>query len=747
MKKLFLVSVVCVFLFVSFSYTMGQWNRHDYGSYDYEDVHFTDKFHGYFVGESSDIYATTDSGATFFTVSAGAAMNGIFFVDETTGWAAGTGGKIVKTTDGGTSWTAQTSSTGQNLFDIHFADSLHGWAVGYSVSGGTIIHTADSGGTWATQTSVFTATALNIEKVFGIDSLTALCVGSSQIQKTTDGGTNWVLKTNPSGEINYGIYFIDSNTGWIGGDNGTIMKTTDGGENWSVQTTGTLSTNEIFDIHFVDSNIGWAVGRGVIAHTTDGGVNWSTETVGGGLNANAYIQGVHFVDRYNGWACGFWGLDEDILIKYSVPDVNVTLLDTIAKAGDTINFPINLSNIEQQIDSIVSFEFKVGFDTSLVELIGFDTVGYLAGGFSIDTNFIVEDTLTIAAAGTYPISSSGILMKLKLVLDSAMTMYDTVTVNLDSLVFNEGLPIANVTEGKIYVQGFKYGDVDLDDAITTTDASEILKYRVGKVTLSDTALIAADVSGNGTVFAYDAALILRYIAILISDFPAGSLFAPKPALYKDAYAELMTNVMTEQNIEYYIRLNNVTETYSADITLNYDNSVFELKDYELIDAGKHSLIEGNNVSFNGELKLAMITLQPITDNRDIIKLKFKVNGKLDGKVPIITSFVVNEEEIGIKEKLNIPKVYALHQNYPNPFNPETTIKFDLPGTSDVTLKIYNIIGQEIKTLINERKNAGYHSIKWDGTNNFGTKVSSGIYIYRMKTNTGYVKTRKLVFLK
>ena len=89
----------------------------------------------------------------------------------------------------------------------------------------------------------------------------------------------------------------------------------------------------------------------------------------------------------------------------------------------------------------------------------------------------------------------------------------------------------------------------------------------------------------------------------------------------------------------------------------------------------------------------------------------------------------------------------MYQNYPNPFNPETTIKYQLPKTSKVTLTIYNILGQKIKTLVDEEKQTGYYSVKWDGTDDFGAKVSSGIYIYRMETNKGFVKTLKMVFLK
>ena len=80
----------------------------------------------------------------------------------------------------------------------------------------------------------------------------------------------------------------------------------------------------------------------------------------------------------------------------------------------------------------------------------------------------------------------------------------------------------------------------------------------------------------------------------------------------------------------------------------------------------------------------------------------------------------------------IPTVYALNQNYPNPFNPTTKIKYDLPEQATVTLKIYNVLGQEIMTLAHGDKGAGRYEAVWDGRNSFGSVVSSGIYFYRME---------------
>jgi hypothetical protein len=93
----------------------------------------------------------------------------------------------------------------------------------------------------------------------------------------------------------------------------------------------------------------------------------------------------------------------------------------------------------------------------------------------------------------------------------------------------------------------------------------------------------------------------------------------------------------------------------------------------------------------------------------------------------------------------IPLTYELFQNYPNPFNPLTTIKFGLPEKTDVTLTIYNILGQEIKKFENKYK-AGYHEINWNGFNDAGKQIASGVYIYRMKAE-GFSAVKKCLFLK
>lgn len=96
---------------------------------------------------------------------------------------------------------------------------------------------------------------------------------------------------------------------------------------------------------------------------------------------------------------------------------------------------------------------------------------------------------------------------------------------------------------------------------------------------------------------------------------------------------------------------------------------------------------------------------------------------------------------------SIPKAFALYQNAPNPFNPMTTIRYDVPtGGGKVTLRVYDVSGRLMKALVDEVQSAGQKSARWDGKNERGESVASGIYFYRMEV-PGFVLTKKMVLLR
>ncbi|MGA7720281.1 MAG: FlgD immunoglobulin-like domain containing protein [Ignavibacteriaceae bacterium] len=121
------------------------------------------------------------------------------------------------------------------------------------------------------------------------------------------------------------------------------------------------------------------------------------------------------------------------------------------------------------------------------------------------------------------------------------------------------------------------------------------------------------------------------------------------------------------------------------------------------------------------------------------------NGKYSNYSKIAT-FTIKSITAVTNKNNSVPKEFAVSQNYPNPFNPSTVINYALPKSSLVTIKIYNILGQEVKTLINGQRQPGYYTVQWNGDNNSGRTVASGMYIYRVEAGQ-YVKTMKMMLLK
>lgn len=89
------------------------------------------------------------------------------------------------------------------------------------------------------------------------------------------------------------------------------------------------------------------------------------------------------------------------------------------------------------------------------------------------------------------------------------------------------------------------------------------------------------------------------------------------------------------------------------------------------------------------------------------------------------------EESNINTSVDLPRSFSLEQNYPNPFNPQTEIRFQIPEASHVVVRIFNVIGEEIRTLVNSPYEAGYHGVRWNGKDNRGNDVASGVYLYQI----------------
>ncbi|MBC8185142.1 T9SS type A sorting domain-containing protein [candidate division KSB1 bacterium] len=307
--------------------------------------------------------------------------------------------------------------------------------------------------------------------------------------------------------------------------------------------------------------------------------------------------------------------------------------------------------------------------------------------------------------------------------------------------------------------------------------------------------IAADVNGDGLVQMYDASLIAMK-AIGLENQPDSRVgeWGFYPALR--SYDQLTTEI-SDQNFTATIRgdvdgnwqpggpllKNNETKNVysfledihaqpgdlisipfvtsgdkdilSFDISLNYDNSSLKyvgLKKTDLIN--DFQIFE--NVSNNGSIKVGAFSLNEKTLSGCFLEMVFEVVGETGSSSQVdIESYRLNADPdfyataavvIDTDNLASLPNDYELHNNYPNPFNPETNIQFDIPESGNVLLKIYNTLGQEVKTLVEEKKNAGTHKVQWDGRNETGQVVPSGLYIYRLVAEN-FSATKKMSLMK
>ena len=200
---------------------------------------------------------------------------------------------------------------------------------------------------------------------------------------------------------------------------------------------------------------------------------------------------------------------------------------------------------------------------------------------------------------------------------------------------------------------------------------------------------------------------------------------------------------------------NITESNLADTyTLQWESSNDEFPVHYRVHA-KIGVYPAEEI-FNTTRTSVSLTYQEILGgvfedspvNGATVKLTvFAHNGtdsiKVTGEDRVL--YVNRYDYLSVKGE-GIPTEFALHENYPNPFNPTTTLRFDLPEVSNLTLTIYNMLGQKVRTFDYQNTSAGYHSVTWDATNDYGDPVGAGVYLYQLQTKD-FVKTRKMVLLK
>ncbi|MCG3157326.1 MAG: hypothetical protein DKINENOH_03958 [bacterium] len=362
----------------------------------------------------------------------------------------------------------------------------------------------------------------------------------------------------------------------------------------------------------------------------------------------------------------------------------------------------------------------------------------------------------------------------------------------------------NILGGAVSITPSK--ESDLRNAIAGSDALKCLRALAFLENLTACQERAADVNLSGSVTGSDALAILRYLAFFTSgiasvgewrffpgdtsfvlsqnatvDFsavllgdvnlswpPSGGVVAtastsPSPATVSAAGKLVLgqRGFAPGDAIAIPLSLTEVGEAVNTVIfTVEYDPDHLKYRTIEKT-ALSESFLMAANAEMAGKIHVAMASVNGLASEGDLLRLEFEplpVQNSVNTSSQLhLTRVQINDVEMAgavlsltSNDESNLPKDFSLSQNHPNPFNPETRISYTIPagtsGTMHVTLRIYDMQGHLVRTLVDDTKSPGQHTVVWDGRNAASTRVTSGLYFYTM-TAGSFSATKKMLILK
>jgi len=373
----------------------------------------------------------------------------------------------------------------------------------------------------------------------------------------------------------------------------------------------------------------------------------------------------------------------------ALAQVSVSTPTLSSRVGVTQSINVNVVTLPAAL-SVLSYQFDMAYDSTILRITGYTTIGTISATAKFPVvNFTTPGVVHVAVANDSALFGSGALIT----FTASITGTGTSPLTLSNFKFNEGYPSASVTSGQLAVPSFS---VSLPSASTDT-----LKG-TGNIPIKADALTGKGIQSYQFTISYDT----TYLSITGIDV-TGTTSANMTVLPNASVAGKITVAAASTDTAALTGANGAT-------LINLVASVKKAAG----SAGVQTALTFSSYQFNEGNPVA---------------------GWVDGTIWAKSTVDV--------PPINLPLQYALDQNYPNPFNPTTMITFGLPRQSTVTLEVYNILGMKVRTLIaGERMNAAKYSYVWDGKDDAGMSVSSGVYLYRIQTE-GFSAAKKMVLMK
>jgi photosystem II stability/assembly factor-like uncharacterized protein len=748
-SKLFILLAV-LFICQHLSFAQPGWNTQSSGTTNsLVDVCFTSTNTGTTVGANGTILHTTNGGTTWISQSSGTTNHlwGVHFNNANSGWAVGANGTILHTTNGGTTWISQSSGTTAGLSDVFF-DSNAGWAVGWN---GTIRHTANGGGNWMYQSSGTTVSLSGIYFTQGIGAIGTAVGQAGTILVTMDYGSNWY--SMPSGTTkNLRDISYHDDKGLAVGEDGVILRST----NPTIWNLVALGSNDLSGVCFIDNSVATAVGdNGTIFRSTDGGLTWGSQS----SNTTNDLLGVSFSDANRGTAVGANGTilrttNGGVTLPPPQISVSPNSCNENIPPGDTMVVTFVLENVAPQ--GSANLEWNATVNTTMVlspnntipniarENIDRDAVSSEHASMSLtigpqsttsvldqDVQLILDDGSRENAIG---LTNGGQFLWLNRFTPSPSDF--PFTLDEIHVLFGAGTGV-NVGElVDIYVYEDTDGDGDPGTGANFLGALNNAAVQfVDDVNFSIYSIAPITMNGPGDVLI---AVVNRTAGTDPSEYPAavdqtssqsrswiGTYQAGNPPDPPPLPADDLWGIIDSFNFPGNWMIRGFGSTSGGEEFI------------EILGPTSGSIAPG----YTHDLIVRLYGLQPDTTYQGSIVISSNDPINPSVNIPVSVSTVV-----GIEHTEGIPTTFAVSNNYPNPFNPLTTIDYQLPKVDDVTLVIYNVLGQPVRTLVNERKRPGTYKVVWDGRNEVGDKMSSGVYIYRFEAGD-FTTAKKMLLLK
>jgi photosystem II stability/assembly factor-like uncharacterized protein len=643
------------------------------------------------VGDAGAVQVSTNSGASFTNYGQGGNdLNGVWFFDANTGWAVGNGGRIIKTTNGGSTWAPQTSGTANNLTDVRFTSATAGYACGDL---GTVVYTTNGGTTWQSYTTGSTKNLLSID-----------ASGSTIIATAVDGV---ILKYNGSvwSSIDYksvvkpdvrGVSMIDANNFYTCGGGGFINKTSNGGTSRTYQMNPMQAP--LKDIYFQSSTNGWAVSstNNAILRTVDGGATWSFQSgvsVSRSLvrkqNTSGNIGNPFCVHPKN--KNGMFILAGSSLYRSLDKGETWTLLNGSVPGGQCHSFFVNANDTNLMIASKGSSGGRVIGSTN-----------YGATWYDIIN----------------PINLTSYGMPLEVDPNSPNTVYlapDNAPMRMST---NWGANWTILSGGEsggtfrspcdVLIQYENSSVIIVGDGTTGSGSGKVWKSINGGMnwTLINT------VSGSEIPMMANTSLDLNLY--YHTTWSSGSFWK------------------STTQASSFINLSQSGSLWATDIAKDDPTAVA----YDLYGTNTYlSLDDGSS------FQTIPATSSPAAGVLffDKANLLFQHGSGVDKlQITYTVTPVTGNSQISSE----IPKSYSLSQNYPNPFNPTTQIKYDVARASYVTIKIHDVLGNEVAMVVSGNLSAGKYAADFNASN-----LATGIYFYSLIVDGQKVDTKKMMLVK